>query len=154
MAQAADDTAANNTVANNTAAKSAAAASALESANSATAGMTSVAPILPVRDLAAAQAHYAALGFAVHVYGHGTGYGYAHRGGVELHMSEISEGARPRRKRISVYLFVEDADALYAEWAEARVAGNLVEPVNTEWGKREGAHIDPDGNLLRFGSPL
>jgi hypothetical protein len=27
-------------------------------------------------------------------------------------------------------------------------------PVDTDHGIREGAHVDPDGNLLRFGSPL
>ena len=27
-------------------------------------------------------------------------------------------------------------------------------PVDTGYGMREGSHVDPDGNLLRFGSPL
>ena len=27
-------------------------------------------------------------------------------------------------------------------------------PVDTDHGMREGSHVDPDGNLLRFGSPL
>jgi hypothetical protein len=27
-------------------------------------------------------------------------------------------------------------------------------PVDTDYGLREGWHIDPDGNLLRFGSPI
>jgi hypothetical protein len=27
-------------------------------------------------------------------------------------------------------------------------------PVDTDYGLREGWHIDPDGDLLRFGSPL
>jgi hypothetical protein len=27
-------------------------------------------------------------------------------------------------------------------------------PEDTEWGKHEGAHVDPDGNVLRFGSPM
>jgi hypothetical protein len=26
--------------------------------------------------------------------------------------------------------------------------------VDTDYGIREGGHVDPDGNLLRFGSPL
>jgi len=26
--------------------------------------------------------------------------------------------------------------------------------MDTEWGQREGAHVDPDGNVIRFGSPL
>jgi hypothetical protein len=31
---------------------------------------------------------------------------------------------------------------------------DLVEPEDYEYGKREGSHEDPDGNLIRFGSPL
>jgi hypothetical protein len=27
-------------------------------------------------------------------------------------------------------------------------------PEDTEWGQREGALADPDGNVLRFGSPI
>ena len=32
--------------------------------------------------------------------------------------------------------------------------GKTTMPVDTSYGMREGAHVDPDGNLLRFGSPL
>jgi hypothetical protein len=31
---------------------------------------------------------------------------------------------------------------------------NLIGPDDYDYGKREGSHRDPDGNLLRFGSPL
>jgi len=27
-------------------------------------------------------------------------------------------------------------------------------PEDTEWGQHEGAHVDPDGNVIRFGSPI
>jgi hypothetical protein len=27
-------------------------------------------------------------------------------------------------------------------------------PRNEDYGKREGQHVDPDGNLIRFGSPI
>jgi hypothetical protein len=30
----------------------------------------------------------------------------------------------------------------------------LHEPVDTDYGLREFAHVDPDGNLLRVGSPM
>jgi uncharacterized glyoxalase superfamily protein PhnB len=53
-----------------------------------------------------------------------------------------------------VYLYVDDAEALDAEWDGARVEGRLIAPTDTEYGLREGAHVDPDGNLLRFGSPI
>jgi uncharacterized glyoxalase superfamily protein PhnB len=46
----------------------------------------------------------------------------------------------------------DDADALAEEWTGAGV--DFVAPRDVEWGKREGSHEDPDGNLIRFGSPL
>jgi hypothetical protein len=46
---------------------------------------------------------------------------------------------------------VPDADALAAEWAHVERTGA---PVDTDDWLREGWHIDPDGTLLRFGSPL
>jgi uncharacterized glyoxalase superfamily protein PhnB len=47
---------------------------------------------------------------------------------------------------------VDDADAVAAGWwaAGAEVHG----PQDTECGQHEGAVIDPDGNVIRFGSPV
>ncbi len=50
-----------------------------------------VVPVVPVRNLTAALDRYRRLGFAVRPYGHGTGYGYADRDGVSLHLSERDE---------------------------------------------------------------
>jgi hypothetical protein len=47
---------------------------------------------------------------------------------------------------------VDDADALAEEWRGAGV--DLVEPQDCAYSKREGSHVDPNGNLIRFGSPL
>jgi uncharacterized glyoxalase superfamily protein PhnB len=60
---------------------------------------------------------------------------------------------RPERHMTSVlYIHVEDADRLAADW---RAAGATVDgPRNEDCGKREGQHVDPDGNLIRFGSPI
>ena len=44
--------------------------------------------------------------------------------------------------------------ALATEWSASGAEGRFVDPVDTDYGLREGAHIDPDGNLLRYGSPL
>ena len=49
-------------------------------------------------------------------------------------------------------MHVDDADALAEEWRGAGI--DFVAPQDFEWGKREGSHEDPDGNLIRFGSPL
>ena len=56
------------------------------------------------------------------------------------------------------YLFVDDADALHAEWRAIGVepdrttGSRLVPPSTTAYGMREFALVDPSGNLLRVGS--
>jgi predicted enzyme related to lactoylglutathione lyase len=106
------------------------------------------APGFPVRDVDAALAFYAQLGFATRRCG-AAAYGFAARDGVEIHLGEVPE---ERRHPATAYVFVTDADAVAAEWrdAGAKVHG----PEDTEWGKHEGALVDPDGNVIRFGSPL
>ena len=52
----------------------------------------------------------------------------------------------------TAYLYVNDADALAAEWRAAGV--DVGAPEDTPWGQREGVVRDPDGNIIRFGSPL
>ena len=88
-----------------------------------------VAPVMPVRDLQAALERYRQLGFEVRAYGHGTGYGYAQRGDVSIHLSEWDEHD-PKRTGAVVYLYVSDADAVRAEWASCGVEGRLGEPRN------------------------
>lgn len=115
--------------------------------------LSRVAPVLPVSDLATALEHYRRLGFAVHAYEGDAEYGYAERGGVHLHLAGI-DGLDPATTTSAIYLYVDDADALHDEWTAAGVAGRFHPPDDTDYGLREGAHVDPDGNLLRFGSPL
>lgn len=114
---------------------------------------TDVAPVVPVRNLQAALDRYRKLGFAVSAYGHGTGYGYAMRDGVQIHISEWDEHD-PKRTGSVVYLFVTDADAVRDEWIAAGVEGRIGEAFDAEYGKREFAYADPDGTLHRVGSPL
>jgi catechol 2,3-dioxygenase-like lactoylglutathione lyase family enzyme len=113
--------------------------------------ITGMAAILPVRDLDAALEHYRRLGFRVSPYD--SGYGYAVRGAADLHLA-VRRGLDPRQNASAVYLYVDDAEALYAEWRAAGVEGQFFEPHDTEYGLREAAHIDRDGNLLKFGSRL
>jgi uncharacterized glyoxalase superfamily protein PhnB len=90
-------------------------------------------------------AHYGRLGFAVREYDGGD-YGFATRDDIELHL-----GVTPHTGAVgSAYLFVDDADALAEEWRSAGV--EVHKPVDTEWGRHEGAVVDPDGNVIRFGS--
>jgi catechol 2,3-dioxygenase-like lactoylglutathione lyase family enzyme len=107
-----------------------------------------IAPILAVRDLDRALAHYDRLGFATRTYA-GGGYGFATRDGIEIHLGVVP-AEDPRTS--GAYLFVEDADELAARWRAAGVEVHL--PEDTEWGQHEGAVVDPDGNVIRFGSPM
>jgi DNA-binding MarR family transcriptional regulator len=107
-------------------------------------------PIFPVRDLGAALAHYAALGFRTLAYEDGDAYGFADRDGVGLHLAAAGPDARPG----SAYLYVRDADALYDEWSRPGIGGHTHSVGPTAYRLREGSHTDPDGNLIRFGSPV
>ena len=108
-------------------------------------------PIFGVRDLAAALAHYATLGFRTFADHGGDQYGFARRDGIGLHLAAVTEhdAACPA----SAYLYVRDADALYQEWSRPGIAGHTHPPGPTPYQMREGSHVDPDGNLIRFGSP-
>jgi uncharacterized glyoxalase superfamily protein PhnB len=107
-----------------------------------------IAPIFAVRDLDEALAHYRRLGFATRGYG-GGGYGFATRDGLEIHLGLVPV----EDYRVSAaYLFVDDADELAHEWQSAGLDVHV--PHDTDWGKHEGAVVDPDGNVIRFGSPM
>jgi catechol 2,3-dioxygenase-like lactoylglutathione lyase family enzyme len=111
--------------------------------------VVSVEPIFVVSDVSRAVAHYERLGFSTSH--HDDGYAFAHRNELTIHLA--GPGVDPERVgRGSIYMHVDDAEALAEEWRGSGI--DFVEPRDVEWGKREGSHIDPDGNLIRFGSPL
>ncbi len=112
---------------------------------------TRVSSVLPVSDLARAVAHYRKLGFDVRVYEGDAAYAFAARNDIELHLAQVRD-LDPATNTSACYLYVDDADAVYASWRLADVEGRLTVPVDTGYGLREGAHVDRDGNLLRFGS--
>ena len=111
------------------------------------------APIFPVADLRRALAHYGSLGFATFAHEGGDDYGFAERDGVGLHLAAAA-GRQPQAVGGEAYLYVEDADALFEEWGRPGIAGRTRPPGDTPYQLREGSHVDPDGNLIRFGSPL
>jgi catechol 2,3-dioxygenase-like lactoylglutathione lyase family enzyme len=111
--------------------------------------VVSVEPIFVVSDVTRAVAHYEQLGFSTSH--HDEGYAFAHRNELTIHLA--GPGVDPERVGCgSIYMHVDDADALAEEWRGAGI--DFVEPQDFEYGKREGSHEDPDGNLIRFGSPL
>ena len=114
--------------------------------------LRSFSPVFPVRDLPAALAHYRSLGFKTLAYERGHDYGFANRDGTGLHLA--AEPDHDRAHGAGAYLYVADADALYAEWTGPGIGGQT-QPVHpTDYGLREGSHVDPDGNVIHFGSPM
>lgn len=104
-------------------------------------------PVFEVRDVAAAANHYSALGFTVSH--HSDTYAFARRErDLTIHLEMVEHEPRPS----VLYIHCGDADDVAAQW---RLAGVTVEgPSDMPWGMREGRHVDPDGHVLRFGSPL
>lgn len=116
-------------------------------------GFERVSPVFPVRDIGLAIEHYRRLGFSVRRYEGPDAYAFAERDGIEVHLAQVAD-LKPRRNMSAVYLYVDDADALYREWSDAGIDGRLVEPNDTSYGLREGACLDRDANLIRFGSAI
>jgi DNA-binding MarR family transcriptional regulator/catechol 2,3-dioxygenase-like lactoylglutathione lyase family enzyme len=111
-----------------------------------------ISPIFPVRNLNDALAHYQSLGFTTTTDEQGDRYGFADRDGVELHFA-VQRGHEPFSPA-SAYVYVRDADAVFEEWSRPDIAGHTHAVEATSYGLREGSHVDPDGNLIRFGSPI
>jgi len=121
-------------------------------------------PIFPVRDLAAALEHYSALGFTTSADSDGADYGFADRDGLSLHLAghpdhdlsdhSVHQHGAHQHGAAAAYLYVRDADALYAEWSRPGIGGQTRPAEPTPYKLREGSHTDPDGNLIRFGSPM
>jgi ankyrin repeat protein len=116
----------------------------------------SVAPGMPTRDMARTVEHYRQLGFTFSAPGSSSPaeaeFAIAERDGIELHFA-VKEDHDPARTATWVYIGVEDADAMNEEF-NAAGAGQGRPVRNTDYKMRELAHIDPDGNLLLFGSRL
>lgn len=112
-----------------------------------------IAPVFPVLDLARSVKHYTALGFDVANYDGDEDYAYAKLGNIRIHLWQ-APGIDPEMNFSSAFIEVDNADLLATQWkavsdaAEFRCPTSL--PVDTEYNLREGAHVDPDGNLLRF----
>jgi hypothetical protein len=138
-------------------------------------GLGQPEPIFAVRDLAAAMAFYARLGFGTRR--HDAGYGYAEREGLRIHLRASPELA-PFSSYSEVYVQTAAVDRLHEEWqtcgllpvsdgigpeleAEVRRRWHAGEPVglisrrveDKPWRTREFSIRDLDNNQLRFGRP-
>jgi uncharacterized glyoxalase superfamily protein PhnB len=104
-------------------------------------------PIFTVTDVQRAVDHYQRLGFSTS--SHDETYAFAHRDDLTIHLAHRDD---PAKGPTALYLHVDDADQLAAAWRQAGM--HVTGPEDFDYGKREGSHTDPDGNKLRFGSPL
>ena len=68
------------------------------------------------------------------------------RDGVRLNVTSFKDGVLGA----SVYIYVDDVDALHAEFTDKGVQ-KLTSVVDQTWGTREFGVMDSDGNNIRFG---
>ena len=104
--------------------------------------------VFVVSDMPRAADHYRKLGFAITY--HDDSYAFAEHGALNLHLERTEENG-PRPGGGVLYIHCDDAEAVVAEWRKAGI--EVPDPENKPWGKYESEHVDPDGNIIRFGSP-
>jgi catechol 2,3-dioxygenase-like lactoylglutathione lyase family enzyme len=114
-----------------------------------------VVPILKVSDIKAAVDFYCTgLGFTKDFEYSASAVGPHYVGlsfdGNQLHLSTFPGDSV---KGTATYCYVDDIDALHAGFL-SRGLTTLMDPTNQGWGMREVYLHDPDGNTLRFGSPI
>jgi hypothetical protein len=110
--------------------------------------VTGIEPIFSVADAQRSMAHYRRLGFTTSK--QDEYYAFAHRGHLTIHPAHADGQSNPISG--SIYMHVDDADGVAIDWRSPGF--DVVGPEDFDYGKREGSHRDPDGNLIRFGSPL
>ena len=103
-------------------------------------------PIFLVADVARAKDHYEKLGFTTD--DHDPTYAFAHRDDLTIHLAQ----ADGRQIAGHLYLHVTETAQLAEDWRKAGI--EVAGPQDYDYGKREGSHVDPDGNVVRFGSPI
>jgi catechol 2,3-dioxygenase-like lactoylglutathione lyase family enzyme len=113
-------------------------------------------PVLQVSDVAASQAFYCdRLGFVSHgTWGDGPEFCIVQRGKVTIAFDRSrSDGPVPVNQYWAAYVYVEDSDALHAEFA-AKGVDIPRGPEDTFYGSRDFDIRDPDGHLIAFGHDL
>ena len=113
-------------------------------------------PVLKVQDVSRAAAYYETLGFFSHgLWGAPPSFAIIQRGQVTLALDRDREqsGKPTPMPWWSAYIYVDDADALHAEFCAQGIA-ELDEVGKRFYGRRDFDATDPDGNKLAFGQDL
>lgn len=74
------------------------------------------------------------------------------RDGAQLHLTSFKDGVVGTWTS-TVYVFVDDVDALYAELRAKRIS-TMQPPVDQSWGTREIGVRDSDRNVITFGQRI
>jgi uncharacterized glyoxalase superfamily protein PhnB len=125
------------------------------------ANITASAPILLVKDIVQSVAYFRdKLGFTdQRLYGSPTNFAIIRRNGIALMLAQLGEGiTQPPHwqlveKMWNVYFWVDDADAIYAEFL---ASGAIIDYTlyTTPWGTREFGVQDLDDHDIGFGQIL
>ena len=111
-------------------------------------------PVLQVRDVVASAAFYERLGFTHHgFWGDPPGFCIPQRGEVTLALDLAQNGDVPRNQWWAAYLYVDDVDALHAEFT-ALDGVEVTEIGDRYYGCRDFDVVDIDGHRLAFGQDL
>jgi uncharacterized glyoxalase superfamily protein PhnB len=106
-------------------------------------------PIFQVADVTRSAEWFERAGFDVSF--HDDTYAFAHRDrDLTIHLARAEGDEIPGHG--ALYLHCQDADRVAEEWRRAGIP--VTGPRDEDYGKREGSIADPDGNLIRFGSPI
>ena len=111
--------------------------------------ITSIDPVLPVRDVSAAVAFYVRLGFAL-VADYLPTYAILERDGAWLHLRYARDEMQGSASEGAVYIYADEVEGFY-ELCLRESAHLLHAPCRQPWGTLEFALSDPDGNLIRIG---
>ncbi len=82
---------------------------------------------------------------------HNDAYAFAHRDqDLTIHLAQVGADDLPGHG--GLYIYCLDADRVAEDWSQAGI--EVKGPRDEDYGRREGSIRDPDGNVIRFGSPI
>ena len=111
--------------------------------------VTGFEPIFKVADVARSVAWFERAGFQVS--SHDETYAFAHwERDLTIHLVQAIGDESPGHG--ALYIHCQDANRVAEEWRQVGI--DVVGTRDEDYGKREGSVIDPDGNVIRFGSPI
>ena len=111
-------------------------------------------PILDTADMGRAVAFYKEkLGFEASTFGEPPGFAILQRGTVTLGLKLVDADKAAIGNNWAAYIYVADADAVYAEWI-ARGVTIADAPEDRFYNCRDFTIDDPDGNQLGIGHTL